>query len=49
VRLHVAEKVVGMRGQGFFGPAMLPMGELEYTGIVEKLSALKKRFAVRPE
>jgi fructose 1,6-bisphosphate aldolase/phosphatase len=38
-----------MRRQGFFGPAMLPMGELEYTGIVEKLAALEKRFAVRPE
>jgi fructose 1,6-bisphosphate aldolase/phosphatase len=49
VRLHVAEKAVEMRRQGFFGPAMLPMGELEYTGIVEKLGALEKRFVVRPE
>jgi fructose 1,6-bisphosphate aldolase/phosphatase len=49
VRLRVAEKAVEMRRQGFFGPAMLPVGELEYTGIVEKLSALEKRFVVRPE
>jgi fructose 1,6-bisphosphate aldolase/phosphatase len=49
VRLRVAEKAVEMRRQGFFGPAMLPMGELEYTGIMEKLTALERRFAVRPE
>lgn len=48
VRLRVADKAVDMRRQGFFGAAMLPMGELEYTGIVERLSALDKRFAVRP-
>jgi len=36
-----------MRRQGFFGPAMLPMSELEYTGIMEKLEALQKRFKVR--
>jgi len=49
VRLRVAEKAVEMRRQGFFGPAMLPMGELEYTGIVEKLAALEKRFVLRPD
>jgi fructose 1,6-bisphosphate aldolase/phosphatase len=49
VRLRVAEKAVEMRKQGFFGPAMLPMGELEYTGIMEKLEALDKRFVVRTE
>ncbi len=47
VRRRVAEKAVEMRRQGFFGAAMLPMGELEYTGIVEKLAALDKRFTVR--
>jgi hypothetical protein len=30
------------------GPPMLPMTELEYTGIVEKLKALDERFTVRP-
>jgi len=49
VRLRVAEKAVEMRKQGFFAPAMLPMGELEYTGIVDTLAALEKRFEVRPE
>jgi fructose 1,6-bisphosphate aldolase/phosphatase len=47
VRHRVAEKAVEMRRQGFSGPAMLPMAELEYTGVVEKLEALDKRFKVR--
>jgi fructose 1,6-bisphosphate aldolase/phosphatase len=36
-----------MRRQGFFGAAMLPMSELEYTGIMKKLEALDDRFKVR--
>jgi fructose 1,6-bisphosphate aldolase/phosphatase len=47
VRDRVASKAVEMRRQGFFGPAMLPMSELEYTGIMEKLEVLQKRFKVR--
>ena len=47
VRDKVAEKAVDMRRQGFFGAAMLPMSELEYTGIMEKLGVLDKRFRVR--
>jgi fructose 1,6-bisphosphate aldolase/phosphatase len=47
VRHRVAEKSMEMRRQGFSGPAMLPMSELEYTGVVEKLEALDKRFRVR--
>lgn len=47
VRDHVANKALEMRRQGFVGAAMLPMSELEYTGITEKLQALDKRFAVR--
>lgn len=48
VRMHAADKGVEMRRQGFIGPAMLPMGELEYTGIKEKLTELDTRFRVRP-
>jgi len=48
VRNRVAAKAVDMRRQGFIGPAMLPMGELEYTGVVETLKELDKRFVVRP-
>jgi fructose 1,6-bisphosphate aldolase/phosphatase len=47
VRDHVANKAIEMRRQGFVGAAMLPMSELEYTGIAEKLTALDKRFNVR--
>ena len=47
VRDGVASKAIDMRRQGFFGAAMLPMSELEYTGIVEKLKKLDERFAVR--
>jgi fructose 1,6-bisphosphate aldolase/phosphatase len=49
VRNRVAGKSLEMRRQGFFGAAMLPMSELEYTGIVETLSALEGRFRVRAE
>jgi fructose 1,6-bisphosphate aldolase/phosphatase len=36
VRDKVADKATDMRRQGFFGAAMLPMSELEYTGIMDK-------------
>jgi fructose 1,6-bisphosphate aldolase/phosphatase len=49
VRDAVASKAIDMRRQGFFGAAMLPMSELEYTGIMEKLKTLDERFAVRRE
>ncbi len=49
VRDKIADKAVEMRRQGFVGAAMLPMGELEYTGIMEKLKALDTRFRVRKE
>ena len=49
VRMHVTNKSIDMRRQGFIGTAMLPMSELEYTGILEKLTELDKRFAVRAE
>ena len=47
IRDAVSNKAIGMRRQGFFGAAMLPMSELEYTGIVEMLSRLDERFTVR--
>jgi len=49
VRDHVAKKSIEMRRQGFFGAAMLPMSELEYTGIIDKLKLLDKRFSMRAE
>ena len=47
VRDRVADKAMELRRQGFVGAAMLPMSELEYTGIMEKLEALQPRFTVR--
>lgn len=47
VRHHAAEKAIEMRRQGFVGTAMLPMAELEYTGIIEKLKVLDSQFVLR--
>ena len=47
VRERVSRKADEIRRQGFSGPAMLPMSELEYTGIMETLENLDKRFKVR--
>lgn len=47
VRNRVAAKAIDIRRQGFFGPAMLPMAELEYTGVMETLETLDKRFVMR--
>jgi fructose 1,6-bisphosphate aldolase/phosphatase len=47
VRSNASRKAIEMRRQGFSGAAMLPMEELEYTGVMEKLAQLEKRFVVR--
>ena len=47
VRDAISNKAIEMRRQGFFGAAMLPMSELEYTGIVDKLKVLDERFILR--
>lgn len=49
VRDHVTLKAIEMRKQGFFGPAMLPMSELEYGGIVARLTRLEGQFVMRKE
>ncbi len=49
VRDSVSAKAIDMRRQGFFGPAMLPMNELEYTGITDAIEKLDARFHVREE
>lgn len=49
VRDHVAQKAIEMRRQGFFGPAMLAMSELEYGGIVARLRRLEEEFVVKKE
>ena len=47
VRMKVSQKAEEIRKQGFSGPAMLPMTELEYTGVMETLKELEKRFILR--
>jgi fructose 1,6-bisphosphate aldolase/phosphatase len=47
VRDRVAKKAIEMRRQGFVGASMLPMAELEYTGIRDKLKELDERFTIR--
>ena len=47
VRTKVSQKATDIRQQGFSGAAMLPYGELEYGGIVEKMGILDKKFKIR--
>jgi fructose 1,6-bisphosphate aldolase/phosphatase len=47
VRNRISGKVTEIRQQGFSGAAMLPYSELEYGGIVEKMSKLDSRFTVK--
>ncbi|KPJ56937.1 fructose 1,6-bisphosphatase [Parcubacteria bacterium DG_74_2] len=47
VRNKVSQKAEEIRKQGFSGSAMLPMSELEYTGVMETLRELEKRFKIR--
>ncbi|KPJ55840.1 fructose 1,6-bisphosphatase [Parcubacteria bacterium DG_74_2] len=47
VRTKVSRKAEEIRRQGFSGPAMLPMSELEYTGVMETLAKLEKKFIIR--
>jgi fructose 1,6-bisphosphate aldolase/phosphatase len=47
VRRKASKKSEEIRRQGFSGSAMLPMSELEYTGVMESLKALEKRFTIR--
>ncbi len=47
IREKAAQKTLEMRAQGFYGPAMAGMDELEYTGVVENLKRLDEKFSVR--
>lgn len=47
IRNKASQKFLDLREQGFFGPAMVGMNELEYTGVVEKIKELDKKFIVR--
>ncbi|RTZ91998.1 MAG: fructose 1,6-bisphosphatase, partial [Deltaproteobacteria bacterium] len=47
IRNQISRKATEIRQQGFSGCAMLPYGELEYGGIVEKMKNLDGKFTVR--
>ena len=47
VRNNISRKAEEIRRQGFSGAAMLPMTELEYTGVMETLKELEKKFKLR--
>lgn len=47
IRTKASEKTLMMRAQGFYGPSMAGMDELEYTGVVENLKRLDAKFTVR--
>lgn len=47
VRDKASQKAEEIRNQGFSGPAMLPMSELEYTGVMDTLEKLEKKFKIR--
>ncbi len=46
VRDEVSRKAIEIRRQGFSGPAMLNISELEYGGIVERLDRLEEKFKI---
>ena len=47
VRNKASEKAYSLREQGFFGNAMAPMEELEYTGVMKTLEKLDKKFVIK--
>ena len=47
VRSRISRKAEDIRRQGFFGPAMLGMNELEYTEMAPILKNLEKKFNIK--
>ncbi len=47
IRQKASLKTLEIREQGFYGPSMAGMDELEYTGVVQKLKALGGKFTIR--
>ncbi len=46
VRLKAQEKALAIRSQGWYGNAMLPYDELEYSGFKDTMNKLLKKFKV---
>lgn len=49
IRTKASQKALELREQGFFGAAMASQDELEYTGVVERITHLDKKFTVRKD
>lgn len=47
VRTKASKKAMEIRSQGFYGPAMAPMDEMEYTGVMDNLKRLETKFIER--
>lgn len=47
IREKASKKTYEIRQQGFYGPAMAPMDELEYTGVMQNLKRLDGKFKIR--
>lgn len=47
VRLKAQEKAIEIRSQGWYGNAMLPYDELEYSGFKDTMNKLLKKFKVK--
>jgi fructose 1,6-bisphosphate aldolase/phosphatase len=47
IRDKASQKTLEIRQQGFYGPSMAPMDELEYTGVMQNLKRLNGKFTVR--
>lgn len=47
IRVKASEKTYAIREQGYFGAAMAPMEELEYTGVMERIKDLDQKFTIR--
>lgn len=47
IREKAANKTLEMRAQGFYGPSMASMDELEYTGVMQNLKRLNAEFKIR--
>lgn len=47
IREKASIKTLEMRQQGFYGPTMAGMDELEYTGVVENMKRLDTKFTIR--
>ncbi|HUD19095.1 MAG TPA: fructose 1,6-bisphosphatase [Patescibacteria group bacterium] len=47
IREKASKKTLEIRAQGFYGPSMAAMDELEYTGVMENLKRLGQKFTVR--